>query len=95
VGVTLHVTVVLDGSVRHGSLEVDLADVETVRDLLDRADGERLVGEGTLRRYTGWRLRRMVTLLHNGVRLELPRGLRRTLEDGDEVNLLTPLAGGA
>ncbi|MEW5724817.1 MAG: MoaD/ThiS family protein [Thermodesulfobacteriota bacterium] len=34
------------------------------------------------------------TVLLNGDRLDLPEGLARTLADGDEISVLTPMFGG-
>jgi molybdopterin converting factor small subunit len=35
-----------------------------------------------------------VTLLHNGNRLDMPRGASSRLADGDTLSILTPVAGG-
>ena len=35
-----------------------------------------------------------VTLLHNGNRLDMPKGASSRLADGDTLSILTPVAGG-
>lgn len=73
--------------------DVELKTGATIKAFFDRADTS--LGYGRQRYFkrslkmTGW-----LTILLNGDRLDLPEGLKKTLVDGDEVTVLTPMAGG-
>ncbi len=91
--VTLHASVVVGGRVEHVSLDYPPEDVTTVLALLEKADRED-VGEAFFTELVSERHDGLVTVLLNGIRLDLPAELSRELADGDELNFLTPIVGG-
>ena len=73
--------------------QVELPDGATVKKFFKKAD-ERLgcKKEKYFRRVPSGKL--PVSVLLNGNRLDLPQGLKTRLQDGDEITVIMPLAGG-
>jgi len=94
VPITLNTSVLVNAKIEHGTFELDATGLSTVRDLLARADREKLMGRRFFKRLLGRGKRNALTLLHNGRRLDIPGDLGRPVADGDEVSLLMPLVGG-
>ncbi len=91
--ITLHASVVIGGKVEHVSLDYEPQGIPTVMSLLERADSQD-VGEPFFTELISDRHDGLVTVLLNGIRLDLPDELQRELADGDELNFLTPIVGG-
>ena len=92
--VTLHTSVLVDGKIQHGSFELEADGITTLKDLFDRADKQQILGKRFFKAVLARRKKNALTVLHNGKRLDLPKGLKSPVTDGDEVNLLTPMVGG-
>ena len=92
--IALHTSVLVDGKIQHGSFEIEADGLKTLTDLFDRADQEKVQGKRFFKTVIARRKKNALTILHNGKRLDLPKGLKSRVADGDEVNLLTPLVGG-
>ena len=92
--ITLHADLIVAGRMKHASFEIDAASAGTVKALLAEADQRELMGRGFFKELLSPRHRGGLTVLHNGRRLAVPGGLGAPLADGDEVNLLMPMAGG-
>ena len=92
--VALHASVIVNGKMDHGSFEIEADGLKTVADLFDRADRQQIHGKRFFKMLLARRKKTALTVLHNGKRLDLPKGLNTPIADGDEVNLLTPLVGG-
>lgn len=93
--ISLRTCIVLGGEVLHGDFSLEADGLGTLGALLERADSEGVPDEGFFEALMeagpdlDW-----ITVLHNGVRVGLPEDLGRAVSDGDEVSVLTPLAGG-
>lgn len=76
-------------------LQEEIADAEGVGDLLSRlASRYPAFGEMAFDPFTR-RLTGQVTVIHNGLMLELAEGLATELRDGDNLVLVPSFAGGA
>jgi molybdopterin converting factor small subunit len=90
--VSLNLRVVVEGRMVRASVDAQAHEGERIKDLL-----KRLHREGTLEpSVVRFLLKRnsAVTLLHNGNRLDMPKGASSPLADGDTLSILTPVAGG-
>jgi molybdopterin converting factor small subunit len=74
------------------SVEAHAREGERIKDLLKRLRGEGTLEPSVVRLVLGRSSN--VTLLHNGNRLDMPRGANSRLADGDTLSILTPVAGG-
>lgn len=92
--VRLYASVVVDGKVEHVGFTLDADAATSVKDLFDHADAKTQLGPRLFQRLLDRAETSAVTVLHNGRRLCLPEDLGNAVKDGDEVTLLTPLAGG-
>lgn len=77
----------------HKSFTVDHDGLETLADMFARADKNKLLGRKFFKRLFA-KKSPLLTLLHNGKRLQLPQDLDKSVQDGDEITLLTPTMGG-
>ncbi len=85
----------LRGRIGDGWQDIDrrlrLPEGSTLGDLIDEAEAQGIPLRAAIKDSPHLR----DTLMHNGERCALPENLGRSLEDGDQVYLLGPVAGGA
>jgi len=91
--IKIHVAGIFDDKPVFVEGEIELKDDALLRDLFKKAD--KALGFKD-RKYLRQVLSMAVppTVLLNGDRLDLPEGFGHGLKDGDEVSLLSPIAGG-
>jgi len=93
-GRPVRVHLLLKGRIGEGWFDIDrtlrLAEGATLRDLLDEAERQGIALRETIAKSPHLR----DTLMINGDRCALDEHLDRVMSDGDEVYLLSPLAGG-
>ena len=90
--VSLNLRAFVGGRLVRASVDAQAHEGERIKDFL-----KRLRREGTIERsVVRFILQRnsAVTLLHNGSRLDMPKGAGSPLADGDTLSILTPVAGG-
>jgi molybdopterin converting factor small subunit len=90
--VSLNLRAFVGGRMVRASIDARAHEGDRIKDFL-----KRLRREGTLEpSVVRFILKRSstVTLLHNGNRLDLPKGAASPLADGDTLSILTPVAGG-
>ena len=92
--ITLHATVIANARMEHKTFEIPADGLTSVKDLLDRADRDKLMGRRFFKKLMGRRKMCAITVLHNGARLDLPADLEGAVADGDEVTIMTPTVGG-
>jgi molybdopterin converting factor small subunit len=90
--VTLNVRAFLDGQMVRLRLDAQASEGDRLRDLLKQLSREGTV-DASVARFV-LKGTRGVTVLHNGQRLPMPEGANAPLADGDELSVLTPMAGG-
>ena len=74
-------------------LSVDAKDGSTIRDLLESLSGSRQQLRSAIFDESG-QVREYVIIMKNRKDVSTLQGLETTLEDGDEVSILPPVAGG-
>jgi molybdopterin converting factor small subunit len=92
--ISLHVKVAgfVDGKVITAEFDQEAPEGVTVKELLKLVDKSGRVKGGVMKKILA--LPRPPTILLNGSGLDLPDELGRALAPGDEVAVMTPLAGG-
>lgn len=90
--VTLNVRAFLGGNMVRLHLDAQATEGARLSDLLKRLGREGVVDASVVR--TVLKGSRGVTVLQNGQRLPMPEGASAYLGDGDELSVLTPIAGG-
>lgn len=91
--VKVHIAGIFDDTPVFAEGEVELKDNADLRTLLKKAD--KALGF-EMQKYFRLALRmdRQPTVLLNGDRLDLPGGFKHILRHGDEITVLSPMAGG-
>jgi molybdopterin converting factor small subunit len=74
------------------SLDAQAYEGDRIKDLLKRLRREGALEPSVVRLIL--KRNSVVTLLHNGNRLDMPKGTSAALADGDTLSILTPVAGG-
>ena len=91
----IRVHLLLRGRIGDGWQDVDrhlrLPEASTIEDLIVAAEAQGIPLREAIEDSPHLR----DTLMHNGERCAVPENLGRVLEDGDEVYLLAPVAGGS
>ena len=90
--VSLNLRAVVGGQMVRASLDAPAREGDRIKDLLKRLRREGAL-EPSIVRFILKR-KSSVTLLHNGNRLDMPKGASAALADGDTLSILTPVAGG-
>jgi len=90
--VTLNVRAFVDGQMARLSLEANASEGDRLKDLLKQLGREGVI-ESSLIRYI-LKGNPGVTVLQNGHRLSMPKGARARLAEGDQLSILTAMAGG-
>jgi molybdopterin converting factor small subunit len=90
--VKLHVRAFIDGRMLRVATEVDAQEGDRLKDLLKQLRRNGTVDSSVVRQ--ALRGNPAVMVLRNGERLTMPGAVDEVLADGDEVSLLTPMAGG-
>jgi len=90
--VALNIRAFVEGRMARVSLDAQAEDGDTIKDLLTRLGREGSVdvsvARAILKGGAGF------TVLRNGERLAMPEACTTPLTDGDELSILTPMAGG-
>ncbi len=73
-------------------LEVELPEGNSLLDLFNKIEKEKEVEKGFFQAILSQR--RPVTVLINGERIDLSKDKKRKLKDGDEISVVSPIAGG-
>ncbi|MDP8256864.1 MAG: MoaD/ThiS family protein [Candidatus Alcyoniella australis] len=92
--VKLNVSLIVAARMDHRSFELPADGVNSVQQLFDFADKQKLLGRKFFKRLFAKHKSGVLTVLHNGRRLKLPDELAQPVADGDEITLLTPTMGG-
>jgi molybdopterin converting factor small subunit len=92
--IALHAAVIVGAKIAHGDFTLDADGVTTINDLFKLADKQQLMGKRFFKKLLARHKRMTLTVLHNGQRLNLPKDLKNSIADGDELDVITPLAGG-
>jgi molybdopterin converting factor small subunit len=92
--IRVHVKVAgfVDGKLLTAEFDQEAPEGATIKDLLKLVDKSGRVKAGVMKKILA--LPRPPTVLVNGSGLDLPDELGRALSPGDEVAVMTPLAGG-
>jgi sulfur carrier protein ThiS len=90
--VKLHVRAFIDGRMLRVATDVDAQEGDRLKDLLKRLRRTGTVDSSVARQIL--RGNPGVMVLRNGERLAMPGAANEILADGDEVSVLTPMAGG-
>ena len=92
ISVALNIRAFMHGRMVRISLDAQADDGDTLKDLLTRLGREGTVDASVARSILkggpGF------TVLHNGERLAMPEAYGTRLSNGDELSILTPMAGG-
>lgn len=87
-------TLGIEGTSDNVSLEQEIEEDETVRDLLNRLATRYQPFGQVVFDIKAQKLTERVSIFFNGRNLELANGLRTKLSDGDTLTFVTPIAGG-
>jgi molybdopterin converting factor small subunit len=73
-------------------LDVEISDGSTILDLFNKIEKDGEVEKGFFK--TMLSQRRPVTVLINGERIDISKDKKRKLSNGDEISIVSPIAGG-
>lgn len=73
-------------------LDVEISDGSTILDLFNKIEKDGEVEKGFFK--TMLSQRRPVTVLINGERIDISKDKKRKLSNGDEISVVSPIAGG-
>jgi molybdopterin converting factor small subunit len=90
--VSLNLRVFVGGRMVSASVAAQAHEGDRIKGLLKRLRGEGTLEPSVVRLIL--ERNSAVTLLHNGSRLDMPKGAKSRLADGDTLSILTPVAGG-
>lgn len=90
--VSVTVRAFLEGRMVRASLDAEATEGERLKDLLKRLAREGAVESSVVRQILQGAAG--VTVLHNGERLSMPEAAGAPLAAGDQLSVLTPMAGG-
>lgn len=90
--VSVRIAVLYKGKLVTQVIEGELAEGGTIQGLFKGLEKSKAVEKKLFKNL--FRSERTPTVLHNGTRLRIPKGLDTVLSDGDELSVLTPFAGG-
>ena len=90
--VSVNVRAFIDGNMVRVSTVAQAHEGDQLRDLLKQLAREGAVDASVVRYILNGP--RGVTVLQNGNRLDMPEAAKAPLADGDELSILTPMAGG-
>ena len=90
--VKLHVRAFIDGRMLRVAADADAQKGDRLKDLLKRLRRAGTLDSSVVRQVL--RGNPAVMVLRNGERLTMPGAANEILADGDEVSVLTPMAGG-
>ena len=93
--ITVRVTGVFIGDPVNKTIVHEFREGDTPKKILSRLDKDKTLGRELGRRFFGKALKSVrATFLLNGDRLEIPQELDRPLTEGDEISVLSAIAGG-
>jgi molybdopterin converting factor small subunit len=89
--IQVRVAGVFGGAPLNEAFEEPFKENDTAKKILSRLDKKKVLG----RKFFGGMIKRgRATLLLNGERLDSPEALNRRVSDGDEISVISAIAGG-